>query len=139
MAHVSCRDVAVQRQVIHQRRSGEQQIPRDLPSEIVSEFSGLEFRGTPNQLSEEHVDWEIISRVAEATANPVLGRAFAARAIGLPDTTRPFTPTAVESLPHKSFANEEARWPSWDRQHHQKPVCTMLDDATRQCAPSISD
>jgi len=49
-------------------RSGEQRIPRDLPREIVSEFSGLEFQGTPNQLSEDHVDWEIISRVAEATA-----------------------------------------------------------------------
>jgi SagB-type dehydrogenase family enzyme len=51
-------------------RNGEQRIPRDLPSEIVSEFSGLEFQGTPNQLSEDHVDWEIISRVAEATAKP---------------------------------------------------------------------
>src|SRR6266404_1578260 len=50
-------------------RSGARRIPRDLPSEIVSQFSGLEFQGTPNQLSEDHVDWEIISRVAEATAN----------------------------------------------------------------------
>ncbi len=41
-------------------RSGAQRIPRDLPSEIVSQFSGLEFQGTPNQLSEDHVDWEII-------------------------------------------------------------------------------
>jgi SagB-type dehydrogenase family enzyme len=51
-------------------RSGEPRIPRDLPREIVSEFSGLEFQGTPNRLSEDHVDWEIISRVAEATAKP---------------------------------------------------------------------
>src|SRR6266550_2423907 len=50
-------------------RSGEPRIPRDLPCEIVSEFSGLAFQGTPHQLSEDHVDWEIISRVAEATAN----------------------------------------------------------------------
>jgi len=50
--------------------SGEQRSPPDLPSEIVSEFSGLAFQGTPNQLSEDHVDWEIISRVAEATAKP---------------------------------------------------------------------
>ncbi len=49
--------------------SGGQRIPRDLPTEIVSEFSGLKFQGTPNQLSEDHVDWEIISRVAAATAN----------------------------------------------------------------------
>ena len=51
-------------------RNEEPQIPRDLPREFVSEFSGLEFQGTPNQLSEDHVDWEIISRVAEATAKP---------------------------------------------------------------------
>src|SRR5437016_4983623 len=51
-------------------RSGAQRIPQDLPSEIVSELSGLEFQGTPNQLSEDHVDWEVISRVAEATAKP---------------------------------------------------------------------
>src|SRR3989441_2787285 len=51
-------------------RSGAQRILRDLPSEIISEFSELRFQGTPNQLSEDHVDWEIISRVAEATAKP---------------------------------------------------------------------
>jgi len=37
--------------------SGERRIPRDLPREIVSDFSELEFQGTPNQLSEDHVDW----------------------------------------------------------------------------------
>src|SRR5437660_11896608 len=47
--------------------SGVQRIPRDLPSEIISEFSELRFQGTPNQLSEDHVDWEIISRVVEVT------------------------------------------------------------------------
>src|SRR6266567_7731216 len=33
---------------------------------------------------------------------------------GLPDTPRPFTrlPPNFEGLPHKSFAKEEARWPS---------------------------
>jgi SagB-type dehydrogenase family enzyme len=51
-------------------RGGEQRIPRDVPCEIVSEFSGLEFQGTPNQLSQDHVDWEIISRVAESTTKP---------------------------------------------------------------------
>ena len=43
-------------------RSGEQRIPRDLPHEIITEFSGLAFQGTLNQLSEDHVDGEIISR-----------------------------------------------------------------------------
>jgi SagB-type dehydrogenase family enzyme len=48
-------------------RNGTSRIPRDLPSAIVSEFSGLAFQGTSNQLSEDHVDWEIISRVAGET------------------------------------------------------------------------
>src|SRR5260370_14577015 len=83
-------------------RSGEQRIPRDLPTEIVSEFSGLEFQGAPNQLSEDHVDWEVISRVGEATANTQSGEgAFAAPdRPGLPDTTRPFyVPTAESRIP----------------------------------------
>jgi SagB-type dehydrogenase family enzyme len=108
-------------------RSGEPRIPRDLPSEIVSEFSGLEFQGTPNQLSKDHVDWEIISQVAEATAKPksVFEKALAVRHLefGVPplggfcalpleggtpnrgfqtlsDTTRPFfTPTAPSEIP----------------------------------------
>jgi len=97
-------------------RSGEQRIPPDLPSEIVSEFSGLAFKERQIKLSEDHVDWEIISRVAEATAKTqVLAGTLAARGRpGLPDTTRPFyAPTAQSGiLPHKSFAKEEARWPS---------------------------
>ena len=97
-------------------RSGEQLIARDLPPDIVSEFSGLEFQGTPNQLSQDHVDWEIIARVAEATAKPRTGEGrLAAR--GRPgDRTQRGRFTCRRpnpgSLPHKSFANEEARWPS---------------------------
>src|SRR3989454_7065659 len=83
-------------------RTGEPRIPRDVPREIVSEFSGLEVQGTPNQLSEDHVDWEIISRVTEATAKPRSWEgAFAAPGRpGLPDTTRPFyAPTAQSGIP----------------------------------------
>ncbi|MCI0538624.1 MAG: SagB/ThcOx family dehydrogenase [Verrucomicrobiales bacterium] len=83
-------------------RNGEPPIPRDLPPEIVSEFSGLEFQGTPNQLSEDHVDCEIISRVAEAAAKPQSSEgAFAAAGCpGLPDTPRPFyAPTAQSRIP----------------------------------------
>ena len=50
-------------------RSGSQQIPRDLPTEIIGAFSQLEFQGTPNQLSAAHLDWEVITQVAEATTN----------------------------------------------------------------------
>lgn len=83
-------------------RSGEQRIPRDLPREIVSEFSGLEFQGTPNQLSEDHVDWEIISRVAEATAKPMNEEAALIVPVchGLPESPRPFyTPPTPSKIP----------------------------------------
>src|SRR6058998_2789005 len=82
-------------------RNGEQQILQDLPSEIVSEFSGLEFQGIPNQLSEDHVDWEIISRVAEATAKPQSSEgAFVTGRPALPDTTRPsYAPTTQSGIP----------------------------------------
>ena len=50
-------------------RSGAQPIPRDLPAEMIGAFSQLEFQGTPNQLSATHLDWELITQVAEATAN----------------------------------------------------------------------
>ncbi len=80
-------------------RKEEQRILRDLPAGIVSEFSGLEFRGTPNQLSKEHVDWEVISRVAEATRKPgSMQDAFTVSVPpGLSDTTRPFCGSTTQS------------------------------------------
>lgn len=42
-------------------------IPTNLPSELVSRISQLRFQGQPNRLSDDHVDWEIISEVAKAT------------------------------------------------------------------------
>jgi SagB-type dehydrogenase family enzyme len=83
-------------------RPGAREIPRNLPPEIVSEFSALEFQGTPNQLSEDHVDWEIISRVAETTAKPQFSeRAFATiGGHGSPDTPQSFfVPTAQSDIP----------------------------------------
>jgi len=101
-------------------RSGELRISRDLPGEIVAEFSGLEFTGTPNQLSKDHVDWEIIARVAEATANPQRGIFLSSRGTsgerkvergknrptfaasghpGFPGITRPFCVPTTESTP----------------------------------------
>ncbi|MCI0534373.1 MAG: SagB/ThcOx family dehydrogenase [Verrucomicrobiales bacterium] len=82
------------------RPSAVPRIPVDLPPEIISEFAGLEFQGTPNQLSEDHVDWEIIARVAEATLGstghwPVLP-ALHTRS----NAARPFNaPTAQSGIP----------------------------------------
>ena len=47
-------------------------IPTNLPSELVSRISQLRFQGEPNRLSDEHVDWKIISEVAKATLKPGL-------------------------------------------------------------------
>jgi SagB-type dehydrogenase family enzyme len=80
-------------------RSGGPRIPRDLPSAIAMTFSRLAFRGTPNRLSEDHVDWEILSRVAEATARPKPEEeAEDVRAgHGLPEPARPFHAPIAQS------------------------------------------
>ena len=45
-------------------------VPTNLPPELVSEISGLPFQGRPNRLSEDHIDWEIISETADAAPKP---------------------------------------------------------------------
>ncbi len=47
--------------------SEQQMKVRDLPREILDEFRQIPFHGIPNQLSCDHVNWEIISEVATAT------------------------------------------------------------------------
>jgi SagB-type dehydrogenase family enzyme len=123
-------------------RSEEQQIPRDLPAEIVSGFSGLEFQGTPNQLSKDHVDWEIIPRVAEATAKPKSTEgAFAASGRpGLPDTTRPFyAPTAQSGIPAAQLIRQRRSAVAFDGVSSitKNQFCTMLDKTLPRddCAP----
>ena len=113
-------------------RSGESQIPRDLPTEIVSQFSRLEFHGTPNQLSEDHVDWEIISRAAEATAKPRSWEgAFAAPGRpGLPVTTRPpYAPTAQSGIPAAQIIRQRRSAAAFDGVSGitKDQFCAMLD------------
>jgi len=45
-------------------------IPRDLPDQIISEFSDLLFAGHPGPLSHQCVDWKIIYRTARLTRKP---------------------------------------------------------------------
>src|SRR3989449_7859730 len=123
-------------------RTGEPRIPRDVPREIVSEFSGLEFQGTPNQLSEDHVDWEIISRVAEATAKPRSWEgAFAAPSRpGLPDTTRPlYAPMAQSGIPAAQLIRQRRSAVAFDgfSSITKNQFCTMLDKTLPRddCAP----
>ena len=45
-------------------------IPLSFPPQIISYFSDLKFQGVPNQLSQDHVDWDIITDVSQATFKP---------------------------------------------------------------------
>ena len=45
-------------------------IPRGLPIEIIDGFSSLLFDGTPNLLSDNQVNWEIIYKTKELTEKP---------------------------------------------------------------------
>ncbi len=123
-------------------RSGAPQVPRDLPSEIVSALSEMEFHGMPNQLSEEHVDWEIISRVAEATVNPQSGEAAftSPDRPGQPDTMRPFyLPTAESSIPAAQIIRQRRSAVAFDgvTSVTKDQFCTMLAKTIPRegCAP----
>jgi SagB-type dehydrogenase family enzyme len=43
---------------------------RSLPDQIISAFTDLTFSGNPNQLSPDHLNWEIIYRAAQLTRKP---------------------------------------------------------------------
>ena len=45
-------------------------VPRSLTDDIIDGFTRLSFRGRPNALSKEHVNWEIIYRTARFTRKP---------------------------------------------------------------------
>jgi SagB-type dehydrogenase family enzyme len=44
----------------------EEHAPRNFPDHLISKISEVSFQGTPNRLSEDHVNWEIISETAKA-------------------------------------------------------------------------
>ena len=107
-------------------RSGEQGIPRDLSREIVSEFSGLRFQGRPNRLSEDHVDWEIISRVAEATAKSKHEEA----ALTVPVRPRPFYASPTQSgIPAAQIIRQRRSAVAFDGVSSitKDQFCAMLD------------
>ena len=43
------------------------EIPLRVPEDLLSKISALSFQGTPNRLSSDHVDWEIIPEVARSS------------------------------------------------------------------------
>lgn len=45
-------------------------MPRDIPAEIIEEFQRLPFAGTPNLLSSEHVRWDAVDEVSLSTVKP---------------------------------------------------------------------
>jgi SagB-type dehydrogenase family enzyme len=46
-------------------------MPQILPADVVNAFIGRHFSGTPNPLSRQAVDWDIITRTAAAAEKPV--------------------------------------------------------------------
>jgi len=53
---------------IHPNAAAE--LPRTLPEGVLSAFAAIPFQGTPNALSREHVDWEIIGQAAGHSRKP---------------------------------------------------------------------
>ena len=45
-------------------------IPRDIPDSTVQTVAELEFRGIPNQLSKQHMEWHLIDEVSESVKKP---------------------------------------------------------------------
>jgi len=51
-------------------KNSDEDIPRDIPQEIIEAFRSFSYSGGPNRLSREHKDWQVIDQVSEATAKP---------------------------------------------------------------------
>jgi SagB-type dehydrogenase family enzyme len=49
---------------------GESDIPRSLPQPVIAAFAKLSFSGSPNKLSRQPVNWEIIYQTAALTRKP---------------------------------------------------------------------
>ena len=46
-------------------------LPRNIPQEIIEDFKSLPFEGSPNRLSNDYVEWEVIENVRKLTRKPL--------------------------------------------------------------------
>ncbi|MGR3301995.1 MAG: SagB/ThcOx family dehydrogenase [Candidatus Scalindua sp.] len=51
-------------------KSTESLLHKKIPPDIITSFESIQFKGEPNQLSKEHVDWYVIDEVSSATDKP---------------------------------------------------------------------
>lgn len=51
-------------------KSTESLIHKEIPLDIITSFASFQFKGEPNPLSKEHVDWYVIDEVSSATDKP---------------------------------------------------------------------
>ena len=51
-------------------KSTEECVPRDISSDIIVSFEFLSFKGEPNLLSKDHVDWNVIDEVSSMSSKP---------------------------------------------------------------------
>jgi SagB-type dehydrogenase family enzyme len=77
--------------------SGPADIPRGLPADIISDLTGLTFRGEADILSQKCVDWEIIYHTARLAKKPPTGKARIdlAHRNWLTDATSPLSATDI--------------------------------------------
>ncbi len=52
-------------------KSTEDHTHKEISPDIIASFESIQFKGEPNQLSKEHVDWYVIDEVSSATEKPV--------------------------------------------------------------------
>lgn len=48
----------------------EEEVPGDLPDEIINSFGRLSFKGEPNILSTDHMEWKVIEELSSLTVKP---------------------------------------------------------------------
>lgn len=112
---------------------GQSGIPRSLPQSIIEAFAKLSFRGIPNKLSRQTVNWRIIYETADLTLKP----ATAVRRYNYGDPV--WVQTTVPRLSAPEIIRQRRSATDFDRNGSvsQKQFFTMLDKTLPRngCAP----
>ena len=108
-------------------------IPHSLPQKVISAFKHLAFKGDPNRLSKQPVNWEIIYRTAALTCRPA--SAGQSRPFAQPYDLRPDT----VSLPAADIIRQRRSATAFDRGGSitREQFLTILDKTLphADCAP----
>jgi SagB-type dehydrogenase family enzyme len=99
------------------------EFPRTLPQSVISAFADLPFKGEPNTLSKQRLNWETIYETAELTRKPQT----AEKRYDAGD--RPWRQGAASSLPAAAIIRQRRSATSFDRQGSvsRNQFLTILD------------